>query len=155
MTNFNIRIVLDGKSELVTAWSLVKPTSHRIDKHTHARTHDMQDWHRWYDSVKILCASSFFKASYCTQCCPEKAETLMTRIRVRIRVCQQKKKTPKSVKKCLWLIVIPSDFKTISFENFTLWEIVARKPDFAAVSRTHDMHRLALLIRWVSKSRVL
>ena len=38
-------------------------------------------------------------------------------------------------------------FKTISFENFTLWEIVARKPDFAAVSRTHDMHRLALLIR--------
>ena len=41
---------------------------------------------------------------------------------------------------------IPSDFKTISFENFTLWEIVARKPDFAAVSRTQDMHRLALLI---------
>ena len=36
-----------------------------------------------------------------------------------------------------------ADFKTISFE----WEIVARKPDFAAVSRTHDMHRLALLIR--------
>ena len=33
-------------------------------------------------------------------------------------------------------------FKTISFE----WEIVARKPDFAAVSRTHDMHRLALLL---------
>ena len=43
-------------------------------------------------------------------------------------------------------VIIPSDFKTISFENFTLWEIVARKPDFAAVSHTHDMHRLALLI---------
>ena len=27
-----------------------------------------------------------------------------------------------------------TDFKTISFENFTLWEIVARKPDFAAVT---------------------
>ena len=73
----------------------------------------------------------------------------MTWIRVRIRVCQQKIKTParlrtnhgkrttakmcaaifkkknvvgeKSVKKCLWLI-IPSDFKTISFEHFTFWE---------------------------------
>ena len=32
---------------------------------------------------------------------------------------------------------------------------MARKPDIAAVSRTHDMHRLALLIRYVSKSRVL
>ena len=34
-------------------------------------------------------------------------------------------------------------------------EIVARKRDFAVVSRTHDMHRLAFLIRYVSKSRVL
>ena len=45
----------------------------------------MQDWHRWYDNVLFI-----FKASYRTQCCPEKAETLMTQIRVRIRVCQQK-----------------------------------------------------------------
>ena len=30
---------------------------------------------------------------------------------------------------------------------YPLWEIVARKPDFTAVSRTYDMHRLALLIR--------
>ena len=32
------------------------------------------------------------------------------------------------------------------------WEIVARKPVFAAVSRTHDMHRLALLIRAWARS---
>ena len=30
---------------------------------------------------------------------------------------------------------------------YPLWEIVALKPDFTAVSRTYDMHRLALLIR--------
>ena len=44
-------------------------------------------------------------------------------------------------------LIIPSDLKNVSFENFTLWEIMARKHDFAAVSRTHDMHRLTLLIR--------
>ena len=38
MTNFNIRMVLDGKGKLVTAWSLVRPTSHRVDTHTHAHT---------------------------------------------------------------------------------------------------------------------
>ena len=54
MTNFNNRMVLDRKSEPVTAWSLVRPTSHRVDTHRH----DMQDWHRWYDSVKI-CAILF------------------------------------------------------------------------------------------------
>ena len=34
MTNFNNRMVLDRKSELVTAWSLVRPPSHRVDTHT-------------------------------------------------------------------------------------------------------------------------
>ena len=61
------------------------------------------------------------------------------------RFFKRKRGWRKSIKKCLWLI-IPSDFKFISFENFTLWETVERKPDFAAVSRTHDMHRLALLL---------
>ena len=31
-------MVLDRKSEPVTAWSLVRPTSHRVDTHTHAHT---------------------------------------------------------------------------------------------------------------------
>ena len=42
-------------------------------------------------------------------------------------------------------LLYPLIFKLYPFKNFT-WEIVARKPDFAAVSRTHDIHRLALLI---------
>ena len=89
-----------------------------------------------------------FKASYRTQCCPENAETLMTRIRVRIRVCQQKKRLQqdyeqvmerasrqmcaaifkkkmfleKKRQKVFMTNYIPSDFKTISFEHFTLLE---------------------------------
>ena len=31
-------MVQDGKSQLVTAWSLVWPTSHRVDTHMHAHT---------------------------------------------------------------------------------------------------------------------
>ena len=48
----------------------------------------------------------------------------------------------------MWLEIKHQEvLMTYPFENFTLWEIVARKPDFAAVSSTHDMHRLSLLIR--------
>ena len=92
MTNFNIRMELEGKSELVTAWSLVRPTPHRVDTHMHARTickTGIAD--RIVSKSYVLV---HFKASYRMQCCPEKAETLMTQIRVRIRVSQQKIKTP-------------------------------------------------------------
>ena len=51
----------------------------------------MQDWHRLYDSVKIVCASLFLKLRITRN---ETADTLMTRIRVSIRVCQQNIKTP-------------------------------------------------------------
>ena len=41
-------------------------------------------------------------------------------------------------------LLYPPILKLYPLKNFTLWEIVVRKPDFAGVSRTHDMHRLAL-----------
>ena len=39
---------------------------------------------------------------------------------------------------------LPSDFKIIAFKKIILWEIVARKPDFAARTRTicTDSHPL-------------
>ena len=53
---------------------------------------------------------------------------------------------------CLWLI-LPSDFKIyplkISYDGRLLQEFLI------CCTHTHDMHRLALLIRSVSKSRVL
>ena len=89
MTNFNIRMELDGKSDLVTAWSLVRPTSHRVDTHMHARTICKTG------IADRIVPKSFVLAHYRTQCCPENDETLMTRIRVRIRICQQTiKKNP-------------------------------------------------------------
>ena len=105
-------------------------------------------------SIKISCASyrSFFiKASYPTQCCPGKALAWMAQIRKRIRVCQRIMKTParlhvmeRAARQCLrnffkrkmWLgkkLILPSDFKTIPFENFILWEIAARKLDSSPV----------------------
>ena len=76
----------------------------------------------------------------------------MTQIRTRIRVCQRIMKTPAILQtghggqqgKCLpyffkrkmWLVeklILPSDFKTMSFEKFILWEIAARKLDSSPV----------------------
>ena len=48
-------------------------------------------------------------------------------------------------RKCLWLIK-PSDLKLYPLKISHYGDYVARKPDFAAVSRTHDKHRLALLM---------
>ena len=61
------------------------------------------------------------------------------------------------LKRKMWLEkkhqeVYPPNLKLCPFRNFTLWEIVVRKPDFAAVSRMHDMHRLALLIHACARS---
>ena len=49
-------------------------------------------------------------------------------------------------------LLYPLILKLYPFKNFTLWEIVVRKPDFAAISCTYDMHRLALLIRACARS---
>ena len=101
-------------------------------------------------SIKISCA--MIKAFYPTQCCPAKALAWMTQIRTRIRVCQRIVKTParlltahgKSSKanvgnflfeKCGFVkkLMLPSDFKTISFEKIILWEIATRKLDSSPV----------------------
>ena len=61
----------------------------------------------------------------------------------------------KGIKKCSWLIIPwASVFKTTfvyPFKKFTLWEIEVRKPDFAAVSLTYDMHKLVLLYYWYAR----
>ena len=79
----------------------------------------------------------------------------MLPMKARIRVCQRIdiKKTPPRLltghgksskanvcglffKKKIWLakmLILPSDFKTISFEEFILWEIAARKLDSSPV----------------------
>ena len=57
-------------------------------------------------SIKNVCLVKlilFKKASYRTQCCPVKAETLslMTQIRMRIRVCQRNMKAQQDCKQVM------------------------------------------------------
>ena len=167
MTNFNIRMELDGKSELVTAWSLVRPTSHRVDTHMHARTickTGIAD--RIVSKSYVLV---HFKASYRTKMLPgegwdfddpnqsahpclsaKNKDSSKTANRswkehhgkcVR-RFLKRKMLLEKRRQKVL-MTNIPSDFKTISFEHFTLWETWF----CCSVTHAQYMHRLALQIR--------
>ena len=98
------------------------------------------------------CARFFLKGSYPTHCCPAKALAWTTLIRTRIRVCQRIMKTSarlltghgKSSKANVCGSFLKNnvvgekanstvDFKTISFEKITVWEIAVRKLDFSPV----------------------
>ena len=72
----------------------------------------------------------------------------MTQIKTRIRMCQRgtRQFTDKTIHRHGFRRQLTDRFEDSSpTELKILWEIVARKPDFAAMSRTHNMHRLALL----------
>ena len=114
----------------------------------------MHDMHRLALLIRP-CARSFFKASYSMQCCPAKALTWMTLIITRIRICQRITKTTARLLTCHGKISKANvsvrhfflkdnvvgekanstvDFKVISFEKFTVWEIAARSLDFSSVA---------------------
>ena len=118
-------------------------------------THDMHRLALLIQVSKSRVLGHFFfkkKPSYPMQSCPAKVFAWLTQIRTRIRVCQRIMKTPARLltglgksrkanvcgnflKRKMRLgktLFPPSDFKNKSFETFILWEIAARKLDFAA-----------------------
>ena len=97
MTNFNIRMVLDWKSKPVAAWSLVRPIPPPpTHTHTHARTH--AQYARFaLSKSRVQVQIILFKNVLPHAMLPRegyRSMTWMTRIRVCIRVCQHKMKTP-------------------------------------------------------------
>ena len=93
MTNFNIRMVLDWKSKPVAAWSLVRPIS-STQTLTHARTHAQ------YAGFACILFKNLLPHAMLPREGSRSHETLMTRIRVCIRVCQRKMKTPTRLLTC-------------------------------------------------------
>ena len=103
-----------------------------------ARKHDFAAVSRMYDMHRLALLIRSYARSICLfllkkRLIPAKALAWMTQIRTRTRVCQRIKKTParlltdhvKSSKanvcgiylKLEKKLILPSDFKTISFEN--------------------------------------
>ena len=146
MTNYT----LDFKTISFKNFILWEIVAWKPDFAAVSRTHDM---HRLalliHSCARSICLFLFEKASYPTQCCPANALAWTTQIRIRIRVCQRIMKTParlltghvKSSKANVCSIflrlgkklILPSDFKTLSFEKFILWEKAVRKLDSSPV----------------------
>ena len=173
MTNFNNRMVLDRKSEPATAWSLVRPTSHRVDTHTSAicktgiadtivSKSNVLVYYYFFWKNNVLSHAmlpregwNFDDLNQTAHPCLSTKNEDSSKTENRSWKEHNGKCLRRFLKRKMWLEkkhqeVLMTNYTLrfqISFENFTLWEIVARKPDFSAVSCTRDMHRLTLLIR--------